>query len=141
MISEWPPLPPVQTGIRGLCPRCGQGHLFDGFLKLRAKCEECELDYSFAEPADGPAFFAMCFTCVPAMALASWVEISFQPVFWVHLLTTLPLVLLFSILPLRPLKGWLVNSQFFFKAAEGQIDMDYRRPEVAKTPTANPLGP
>lgn len=132
MSTDWPPLPPVHTGIRGLCPRCGQGHLFDGFLKLRPQCDACGLSYDFAEPADGPAFFAMCFTCVPAVALASWVEISLQPAFWVHLVTTLPLVMVFSILPLRPLKGWFVNSQFFFKAAEGQIDKDYVRPSRDK---------
>jgi uncharacterized protein (DUF983 family) len=28
---------------------------------------------------------------------------------------------------LRPLKGWLVCSQFFHKAEEGKIDYDYRR--------------
>jgi uncharacterized protein (DUF983 family) len=28
---------------------------------------------------------------------------------------------------LRPLKGWLVCSQFFHKVEEGKIDHDYRR--------------
>ena len=50
---------PMKTGILGRCPRCQQGHLFNGFLKLAPSCEVCELDYSFADPADGPAFFAM----------------------------------------------------------------------------------
>ena len=34
------------TGIRGRCPQCQQGHLFDGFLKLAPRCEVCGLDYS-----------------------------------------------------------------------------------------------
>ncbi len=126
MTTEWPPLPPVQTGIRGLCPRCGQGHLFDGFLKLKPRCEACDLDYSFADPADGPAFFVICIACVPAIAMAAWIEISFAPAFWVHMLTSFPIILLACLLPLRPLKGWFVNSQFFFKAAEGQIDREFR---------------
>jgi uncharacterized protein (DUF983 family) len=41
----------------------GQGPLFDGFLKLRSFCEECGLDHSFADPADGPAFFVLAFVC------------------------------------------------------------------------------
>jgi uncharacterized protein (DUF983 family) len=31
------------------------------------------------------------------------------------------LVVLSCVLPLRPLKGWLVASQFFFKAREGRL--------------------
>ena len=111
MLSEQAsPLSPMQTGLRGRSPRCGEGHVFEGFLKIRAKCEVCGLDYSFADPADGPAFFVIMFTYIPAVAFALWLEIAYQPPFWVHLLTTLPFVLIFCILPLRPLKGWLIAS-------------------------------
>lgn len=128
MQTEWPPLPPVQTGIRGQCPRCGQGHLFEGFLTLKPKCEICHLDYSFADPADGPAFFVICFACIPSVFLGVWLEVAFQAAWWVHLLTTLPFMLVTCIIPLRPLKGWLVNSQYFYKAEEGKIDREYVRP-------------
>ncbi|TWF54960.1 DUF983 domain-containing protein [Neorhizobium alkalisoli] len=120
--ANWPPLSPYKTGVHGKCPRCGQGHLFDGFLKMRPSCEVCGLDYSFADPADGPAFFVICFACVPAVALAVWIEVTFQPPFWVHLLVSLPFLLLTCILPLRPLKGWLVASQYFYKAEQGKLD-------------------
>lgn len=53
--QEWPPLPSFQHGLRGRCPRCGRGHLFGSFLTLRSHCEVCGLDYSSADPADGPA--------------------------------------------------------------------------------------
>lgn len=120
--GNWAPLSPYTTGIRGRCPRCGQGHLFNGFLTLKPNCEVCGLDYSFADPADGPAFFVICFACVPSVALAVWIEVMFQPAFWVHLLISLPVLLLTCVLPLRPLKGWLVNSQYFYKAEQGTID-------------------
>ncbi|PZM14770.1 DUF983 domain-containing protein [Rhizobium tubonense] len=119
--DTWPPLPPVQTGIRGRCPRCGQGHLFSGFLTLRPSCEVCGLDYSFADPADGPAFFVICFACIPSVALALWIEVAFNAPYWVHIFTTLPFMLLTCIPPLRPLKGWLVASQYFYKAEEGKL--------------------
>ncbi|WP_153768446.1 DUF983 domain-containing protein [Labrenzia sp. CE80] len=118
----WKPLSPVQTGLRARCPRCGEGHLFDGFLTLKPKCEVCDLDYSFADPADGPAFFIICFGCIPAVAFAIWLEVAYTAPYWVHLVTTLPLILLTCIPPLRPLKGWLVASQFFYKAQEGRLD-------------------
>jgi len=120
-MRSWPRLDPLKTGVRGRCPRCGQGHLFHGFLKLRDRCEVCGLDYSFADPADGPAFFVLCFACVPSVILTLWIELHFSPPFWVHLLTSLPFLLVTCLLPLRPLKGWLVASQYVYKAKEGRI--------------------
>jgi len=130
----WPKLEPIRTGIAGRCPRCGKGHLFKGFLTLREGCEVCGLSYEFADPADGPAFFVICFACVPAVVFALVLQIKLEPPFWVHLVTTLPLILVTCLLPLRPLKGWLVCSQFFFKAGEGRL--------VAPAPqeTTNPQG-
>lgn len=131
--ARYEPLPPFQTGIRGHCPRCGKGHMFKGFLTLRPACEVCGLDYSFADPADGPAFFVICFGCVPSVALAVWIEVALQAPYWVHLFTSLPFMLLTCIPPLRPLKGWLVASQYFYKAKEGELtrrDM----PDLPKSP-------
>lgn len=118
---------PMKTGIHGRCPRCQQGHLFSGYLTLAPSCEVCGLDYSFADPADGPAFFAMSIAAVPALAFAVWLQMTFDTPVWVHLFTTLPVTLLACLALLRPLKGWLVCSQFFHKAEEGRIDRDYRR--------------
>jgi uncharacterized protein (DUF983 family) len=118
--TRWPKLSPMETGIRGRCPRCGQGRLFKGFLTLAPRCESCGLDYSFADPADGPAFFVICFGCIPAVVFGLWIEVAFQAPYWVHLFTTLPFLLLTCVPPLRPLKGWLVASQYYYKAEEGQ---------------------
>jgi uncharacterized protein (DUF983 family) len=117
----WPPLSPLATGLRGSCPRCGRGKLFEGFLKIRPHCQVCGLDYSFADPADGPAFFVMMFMCVPAVAFPLWLEVNYTVSPWLHLVTTLPLIFLTCVLPLRPLKGWLVASQFFYRAEEGRL--------------------
>ncbi len=119
--DEWAPLSPVSTGVRGRCPRCGQGHLFKGFLALAPRCDACGLDLTFADPADGPAFFVMCFGCLPAVFLAVWLEVEYEAPYWIHLVTTLPVLLATCILPLRPLKGWLVASQYIYKAEEGHL--------------------
>ena len=94
-------------------------------MTLAPHCEVCGLDYSFADPADGPAFFVLCFGCVPAAVLAVWIEMRYQAPYWVHLFTTLPFLLVTCILPLRPLKGWLVASQYHYKAEEGRLDTEY----------------
>lgn len=126
--SGAPRLEPWKVGVRGRCPRCGEGHLFKGFLTLAERCDRCGLDYSFADPADGPAFFVVCFGCVPAVLFAVWLEVAFEPSFWVHIFVSLPFLLLTCILPLRPLKGWLVASQYYHKAEEGRIVTRPREP-------------
>lgn len=123
---QWPPCPPIQTGLRGRCPRCGEGRLFDGFLTLRKNCDQCGLSFAFADPADGPAFFVLCFGCIPAVTFALLLQIYAEPPFWVHLVTSLPFLLLTCILPLRPLKGWLVCSQYVFTAREGRLKTAWR---------------
>jgi uncharacterized protein (DUF983 family) len=118
---HWDRIDPLRTGPFGLCPRCGKGNMFQSFIKLSTECEVCGLDFSFAEPADGPAFFVQMFTCVPAVIFTLMLEVAKSPPLWVHAVTSLPLVLATTILPIRPLKGWLVASQFFFKAREGRL--------------------
>ncbi|WP_051329458.1 DUF983 domain-containing protein [Geminicoccus roseus] len=112
---------PMRTGIRGRCPRCQQGHLFQGYLKLAKSCEVCGLDYSFADPADGPAFFAMSIVGVPALVMAVWLDLAFDAPYWVQLVTTFPLAILACMALLRPFKGWLVCSQYFHRAGEGRL--------------------
>ena len=121
---RWEKLDPIRTGPLGRCPRCGQGHMFQGFIKLSKSCEVCGLDFAYADPADGPAFFVQMFTCVPAVIFALLLEIFASPPVWVHLVTSLPLLLATTVLPIRPLKGWLVASQFYFKAQEGRLVRD-----------------
>ncbi|MDB5510086.1 MAG: hypothetical protein JWL93_2555 [Hyphomicrobiales bacterium] len=119
--GDYPVMRPVRTGLRGRCPRCGKGKLFSGLLTLAPRCEVCGLDYSFADPADGPAFFVLTFMSVPILALILWFATVYQPPLWLLAAVSLPVLLLGGILPLRPLKGWLVCSQYFHKAEEGRL--------------------
>jgi uncharacterized protein (DUF983 family) len=122
------PLWILSVATRAKCPRCGKGKLFDGFLKLAKRCDACGLDYSFADPADGPAFFAMMGMAIPAAAFAVWLELTFDPPTWVHLVTTVPVTLLLCIPPLRFLKAALVASQFVNKAEEARFTIEPRQP-------------
>jgi uncharacterized protein (DUF983 family) len=108
----------VRAGIASRCPRCGQGHIFRGFLTVRDHCEICGLDYAFADPADGPAVFVQLFACVPGVIFILMLEILARPPLWVHIAVGAPVLILTTILPLRPIKGWLVAAQFRTKAQE-----------------------
>jgi uncharacterized protein (DUF983 family) len=118
----------LKFGLKCRCPRCGKGRLFNGFLSLAPKCEACGLDYSFADPADGPAFFVMMTMAFPATALAVWIELTYEPALWVHFVTTVPFLLLSCIPPIRPFKGMLIASQYFHKAEEGRFEIPQQAP-------------
>jgi uncharacterized protein (DUF983 family) len=119
--ASYPVLTPFSIGIRARCPRCGRGHLFHGFLTLAPSCEVCGLDYSFADPADGPAFFVISIVSFPVIAFAAWLELTYSPPIWVHLLTSAPLLIGGCLALLRPLKGWLVAAQYINKAGEARV--------------------
>jgi uncharacterized protein (DUF983 family) len=109
------------SGLRGRCPRCGQGKLFRGFLTVRPRCEVCGLDYAFIDSGDGPAVFVILIAGFVVVFCALLVEMLYRPPFWLHALLWGPLILVMTLLPLRPMKGLLIALQYHHKAAEGRI--------------------
>lgn len=118
------PVDPFQAGVKGLCPRCGQGRLFDGFLSVGKSCRSCGLDYGFADSGDGPAVFGILIVGFVVVGLALWLEVNYSPSIWVHLILWIPLTLVLSLAFLRVSKGILIALQYRNKAAEGRLDRD-----------------
>jgi uncharacterized protein (DUF983 family) len=114
-------LSPVTTGIAGKCPRCGRGRLFEGYLAVAPGCAACGLDFSFADAGDGAAWFIMLVVGFLAIGTALWIEVAYQPAYWVHALVALPLAVGLPLLLLRPVKGVLICQQYKTKAAEGRL--------------------
>jgi len=50
------------------------------------------------------------------------VEFVYQPPYWVHAALWLPLVLLLTLGPLRPIKGLLIALQYHHRAQEGRLE-------------------
>ena len=92
--------------------------MFASWLKIVDHCDSCGLDYRFAAPDDGPAFFSLCIVALPLIAFVVWLEVAFSPPGWVHLVTSVPVMVGGTLLPLRPIKGWLVASQYVNRAQE-----------------------
>ena len=108
-------------GLRGRCPACGEGKLFQGFLTLRSRCDHCGLDYSFADSGDGPAVFVILIGGAIVVFAALMTEVIYQPPYWVHAALWLPLILLVTLVPLRLIKGLLIALQYHHKAAPGEL--------------------
>ena len=113
---------PIGRGLRGRCPRCGEGRLFQGFLSLRPACERCGLSYSFADAGDGPAVFVILIAGAIVVFAALITEVVYQPPYWLHAVLWLPLILIVTLAPLRLIKGLLIALQYHHKAAEGRLE-------------------
>jgi uncharacterized protein (DUF983 family) len=127
-MPDTPSVPFIVAGITCRCPRCGKGPLFSGLLAVRPRCEVCGLDYSFIDTGDGPAVFVIMFAGLVVVGAALAVEMMYQPPYWVHAALWGPLILITTVLPLRPLKATLIALQFHHKAAEGRLELTDRQP-------------
>lgn len=103
---------PFSAGIRCRCPRCGEGHLFIGYLKPVKRCESCGADLSFAEKTEGPAVFIILIVGFAVIGAAAAVEGLFHPPPFVHLLLWLPATVILSLILLRPFKATLIALQY-----------------------------
>jgi uncharacterized protein (DUF983 family) len=118
----FPPVEPIAAGLKGCCPRCGKGKLFSGLLGIAPSCDNCGLDYSFADAGDGPAVFVILIIGFIVVGLALWMEVSVNPPLWLHFILWIPLTLVLSLGALRLIKGLLITLQYANKAAEGRLD-------------------
>ena len=116
------PANPLLAGLAGRCPNCGEGHLFDGFLKVAPRCEACGYDLAKADSGDGPAVFVIMIAGFVVAFAALFTEIAVRPPIWVHLVLWLPATIIVCLLLLRPMKGLMLAAQFKNKASEARHD-------------------
>ncbi|GGD79514.1 MULTISPECIES: DUF983 domain-containing protein [Rhizobium] len=119
--AHFPPVDPVKTGIKGCCPRCGEGKLFDGLLALKPRCAACGLDYSFADSGDGPAVFVILIVGFIIIGMVLWLQVNYGPPIWVHIMLFGPLTIILSLMTLRWFKGILIAMQYRHNAREGRL--------------------
>ena len=113
MAEDWyPPVSPFAAGLACKCPRCGRGRLYSGLLKVAARCEACGLDLAKQDSGDGPAVFVILILGFVVVGLALWVELAYEPPFWVHAVLWVPLILVGALVLLRPFKATLIALQF-----------------------------
>ena len=115
---EHAPVSPWKSGIACRCPRCGRGKLYAGYLKVAEACGECRLALKQHDSGDGPAFFVMSIIGAIVVALALWLELSYEPPYWLHLVLWAPLTLIGSLALLRPAKALLIALQFRHKVQD-----------------------
>ena len=117
-IAPDPPPSLVTAALWGRCPRCGKGVVFSGLLTVRPACAVCGLDLSAHDAGDGPAVAVIFVLGALIMVLAFWVEFTFSPPLWVHVvLWPIPTVVL-AVAVMRPMKALMVALQYRHRASE-----------------------
>lgn len=110
--QRYPPVPPFSAGLGCRCPRCGRGKLFSGLLTVRDTCDVCGLDLTPHDTGDGPAVFVVMILGAMIVLGAILLEIWFMPPIWSHLIIWPPVILVLSILMLRPMKATLIALHY-----------------------------
>jgi len=113
---------PLLSGAAGRCPNCGEGYLFDGFLKVSPRCEACGFDLAAADSGDGPAVFVILIAGLIVAFGALFTMVAFKPPIWVTLAIWLPMTLVIVLVLLRPMKGLMLAAQFKNKASQARHD-------------------
>jgi len=111
----------AKAAVLGRCPRCGGASLFNGYLEVAPACRACGLDYSVFDPGDGPSVFAILIVGAIVCASALYVEVAYQPPYWVHAVIWIPLVCILGFAALRLIKSALLVLQYRHKAGEGRV--------------------
>ncbi len=105
----------------GLCPRCGGGKLFNGYIALQKHCPACGLDYAMFDAGDGPAVFGILIVGAIVAGLALWVEFTWSPPYWVHFALWIPLICVLTFVFLRLAKSALLVLQYKHAAGEARL--------------------
>lgn len=106
------------AALFGLCPRCGAKGLFDGAARFAPRCRSCGLDYGAFNVGDGPAAFLIMVIGALVLGLALWLEFTFAPPVWLHVVLWVPLTIAATLGGLRLTKAALLIAEYRRKARE-----------------------
>ena len=107
-----------QAALGGRCPRCGARAIFKGVITVNFRCRECGLDLTKNDIGDGPALAVVAVLTLLLSGIAIWVELAYEPDYWLHVLLWPSLLIGLSILIIRPLKAGLIAIGYAYHAGK-----------------------
>jgi uncharacterized protein (DUF983 family) len=102
----------VRRGFLRRCPNCGEGHLFEGYLKVTDSCPACDEVLSHHRADDGPAYLTILLVghLVAFMMHFLWVTFRPDPLVFATMLTVVAVGMSLWLLP--RFKGAIVGYQW-----------------------------
>ncbi|HWD49023.1 MAG TPA: DUF983 domain-containing protein [Rhizomicrobium sp.] len=111
----------LTAALKGICPRCGTGKLFGGYLDIAKTCPNCGLNFAMFDVGDGASVFVILIAGFLICGAALIVEVKYSPPYWVHAIIWLPLIAIVVLGGLRLVKSALMVLQYKNRAGEGRI--------------------
>ncbi len=108
----------ARAALTCVCPRCGEGKLFDGVLAVRPCCDRCGLDFSGFDTGDGFAVPILIVLGAIVVGAAFWVDARFAPPLWVHAILWLPITIGLALVMTRYIKSFLAAQQYATRKTE-----------------------
>ena len=118
--TEQPSLaaPLWRLALRCVCPRCGQGRLYQGFLTLRPLCEVCGLDIASTDSGDGPAVFLIFVLGIVVVPPALIISLHMDWPLWLNALVWGTVLLGCTLGMLRPAKAAVFALNYRHRAGQ-----------------------
>ena len=104
-----PLLTSVGRGLRNRCPVCGEGAVFQGFLRVAPECGHCHAPLGRLRADDAPPYVVIFLAGHLLIPPVLWIEKAYEPPMWLHMVVWLPLFAVVCTLLLRPVKGGVVG--------------------------------
>ncbi|MEC3861886.1 DUF983 domain-containing protein [Mesobacterium sp. TK19101] len=76
---ERPLAPALWKGWRRRCPKCGNGPLLNGYLKVRDTCPVCREEFHHHRADDGPAYVTILIVGHVMAPLLLWAFVKWRP--------------------------------------------------------------
>jgi len=106
------------NGLACRCPRCRKGHLFKGYATIVGKCPVCGLGFEGHDVGDGPVVPMMLVIGALVVGLSLYVEFTFLPPVWVHVVLWTPLVVGLTLIMLKRSKSIAIQLQYRYRSTE-----------------------
>ena len=119
--TRWPLIPASTIARRCACPRCGEGPLFDGFLRIAETCSHCGLALARNDSGDGPAVFLIFILGTIAVPLAFLLDHLLALPLWAPAAITGVVVLALALVMLRPAKAYVIALQFRHRREDFEV--------------------
>jgi uncharacterized protein (DUF983 family) len=111
--AELWPRPPLglamRRGLMNRCPVCGEGKLFNGFLRVTECCAQCGAPLGRVHADDAPPYFTIFLVGHLVIPLMLWAERGWAPPLWIFAAIFLPLSAGLALAMIRPVKGATVG--------------------------------
>jgi len=92
--------------------------LFKGYLTFHRACEGCGESFEIEDAGDGPAVFVIFIAGGVIIPLALAFAMITKAPTWLVMLIWMPILIIFCLALLRPLRGLMFNLQWINKARE-----------------------